>query len=273
MLSQYERQPPRRNRTSPQGNGPEEMLVKAVRWSILVSVWMIVLSGLVSCASGGAGTVIPGDPWLAAKGFAGRADWSSTALHLRKQQMRSTLRISQLIRRVPDVRLQPNRANPLGLTRILDEEPGSCALQVYLNGVRMVPRDSLARVDLDARVGVPDLDALELHLGPDGPVYDPEGCGSLLLWNQSMRHVQDPEFSGSIRGQVLSQSPDRVAAVRIGSSGPLQRPDSAGVFLFRGLLPDEYQLEVIVAEGSVGRQSVRVFAFTESQVTLQGRRR
>jgi hypothetical protein len=273
MLSLHERHPPRRDNTQRQENGTEDMLVKTVRRGILLSVWTIVISGLVSCASGGAGPAGPGDQWLSGKGFAGRAGWSSTALHLRKQQMRSILRVSQLIRRVPEVRLQPSRANPLGLTRILDGDPGSCALQVYLNGVRMVPRDSLARVDLDARVGVPDLDALELHLGPDGPVYDPEGCGSLLLWNRSMRHVQDPEFSGSIRGQVQSQSPDRVAGVRIGSSGPLQRPDSAGVFSFLGLLPGEYQLEVIVAEGSVGRQSVRVFAFTESQVTLQGRRR
>jgi hypothetical protein len=137
----------------------------------------------------------------------------------------------------------------------------------------MAPRDSLARVDLDARVGVPDLDALELHLGPDGPVYDPEECGSLLLWDQSMRYVGDPEFLGSIRGQVESDPRDAVVGVRIGSSGILQRPDSAGVFAFSGLLPGEYQLEFIITEGSVAHQTVRVYAYKEAQVTLQGRRR
>jgi hypothetical protein len=228
---------------------------------------------LASCASHGGGVADASDQWLAGKGFAPRGDWGSTALHLRGEQMRATVRISQLLRRVPGVRLQPTRDNPLGLIRVLDEHRGTCVLQVYLNGVRMVPRDSEAQVDLDARVGVPDLDALELHLGPDGPVYDPVGCGSLLLWDRSMRHVRDPEFRGSIRGQVEGESPDAVSGVRIRSSGLLQRPDSAGSFVFSGLLPGEYELEFIVTERPVARERVRVYAYTESQVMLRAIRR
>jgi hypothetical protein len=187
--------------------------------------------------------------------------------------MGSTVRISQLIRRIPEVRLQPNRSNPLGLTRVLDEDRGSCVLQVYLNGVRMVHRDSEARLNLDASVGLPELDALELHLGPDGPVYDPEGCGSLLLWDHSMQHVEDPEFLGSIRGQVESESPDTVVGVRIEAGGLLQRPDSAGFFFFSGLLPGEYQLEFIIPERPVVRYRARVYAYEESRVEMKVQRR
>ena len=183
--------------------------------------------------------------------------------------MRATARISQLIRRVPEVRLQPNRDNPLGLTRVLDGDRGSCVLQVYLNGVRMVHRDSEMRVSLDASVRLPGLDALELHLGPDGPVYDPEGCGSLLLWDQSMQHVEDPEFLGSIRGRIESETPGMVTGVRIEAGGLLQRPDSAGFFFFSGLLPGEYQLEFIIPEQPVVRHSVRVYAYEESQVEMR----
>lgn len=185
--------------------------------------------------------------------------------------MRSTVRISQLIRRIPEVRLQPNRSNPWGLTRVLDENRGSCPLPVYLNGVRMVHGEE-ARISLDARVGLPDLDALELHLGPDGPVYDPEGCGSLLLWDHSMQHLEDPEFLGSIRGQIENESPDTVVGVRIEAGGLLQRPDSTG-FFFSGLLPGEYQLEFIISERPVVHYRVRVYAYRESQVEMKVQRR
>jgi len=251
----------------------EKMVFKIVRWAMLVPTWTIVLAGLASCASHQGQVAISSDQWLAGKGFATRGDWDSAALHLQRQQMRSTLRISQLIRRVPDVRLRPNGDNPLGLTRVLDENPGTCVLQVYLNGVRMAPRDVEAQVDLDARVGVPDLDALELHLGPDGPVYDPEGCGSLLLWDQSMQHVGGPAFLGSIRGQVESEVADTIVGVRIGSSGLLQSPDSAGFFFFSGLLPGEYEIEFVVRGRPVVRHRARVYAYTVAQVELRAQRR
>jgi hypothetical protein len=137
----------------------------------------------------------------------------------------------------------------------------------------MAPRDADAQVDLDARVGVPDLDALELHLGPDGPVYDPEGCGSLLLWDQSMQHVGDPEFSGSIGGQVESEVTDTIVGVRIGSSGLLQRPDSSGFFFFSELPPGEYEIEFVVRGRPVVRHRARVYAYMESQVELRAQRR
>jgi hypothetical protein len=251
----------------------EKMLFKLVRWAFVVPAWTIILAGLASCASSGSQGAISSDEWLAGKGFATRGDWDSAALHLRRQQMRSTFRISQLIQRVPGVRLQPNRDNPLGLTRVLDEDRGSCVLQVYLNGIRMAPRDVEAQVDLDARVGVPDLDAVELHLGPDGPVYDPEGCGSLLLWDQSMQHVGDPSFLGSIRGQVESEVADTIVGVRIGSSGPLQRPDSTGSFVVSRLLPGEYEIEFVVRGRPVVRHRARVYAYIESQVELRAQRR
>jgi hypothetical protein len=249
------------------------MLVKLLRWTFFVPAWTVFLAGVASCASHGGQVAVSSDLWLAEKGFETRGDWGSAALHLRGQQMRSTFRISQLIRRVPDVRLQPTRDNPLGLSRVLDEDRGSCVLPVYLNGVRMAPRDAEARVDLDARVGVPNLDALELHLGPDGPVYDPGGCGSLLLWDESMQHVRDPEFSGSIRGQVESDVADAVVGARIGASGLLQRPDSAGFIFFSGLLPGEYEIEFVVQGRPVVRHRARVYAYLESRVELGVRER
>ena len=246
---------------------------KTASRAIHAGVCALLFTGLTSCAPTRGPRAGASDQWLARKGFAERGEWSSTALHLRAQQMRSTVRISQLIRTVPGVRLQPSRDNPLGLIRVWDENREPCVLQVFLNGVRMVPRDPGDRVDLDARVGVPGLDALELHLGPDGPVYDPEGCGSLLLWDHGMQHVGGPEFLGSIRGQVESESPDEVVGVRIGSDGPVQRPDAAGFFRFSGLRPGEYDLEFIISGQPVTHQSARVYAYMESKIELQGRRR
>jgi hypothetical protein len=88
-----------------------------------------------------------------------------------------------------------------------------------------------------------------------------------------MRHVDGPEFLGSISGQVVGESPDTVVGVRIGPDGPLQRPDAQGFFSFSGLLPGEYQMEFIIPGQPVVRRSARVYAFTESQVVVEGRRR
>ncbi|GMV04241.1 MAG: hypothetical protein AMXMBFR53_05220 [Gemmatimonadota bacterium] len=240
------------------------------RRAALVSLGLLV-AGLGGCASRQGSAAIPVDDWLAGKGFPSRGDWPSAALHLRGPQLRSTLRISELLRRVPQVRLRPGPANPLGLTRVLDDPGATCVLQVYLNGVPMVVRDAETRVDLDARVGVPDLDALELHLGPGGPVYDAEGCGSLLLWDRSMRHVEDPPFVGSLRGRVVGLPADTVSGVRIGPDGELRPPDSAGSFDFPGLLPGEYPVEVVLRGGAVLRRTARVYAHVESSVELRVR--
>lgn len=239
----------------------------------LVSLGTLLAAALAGCAARQGSAAISGDEWLAGKGFPSRGDWPSTALHLRGPQLRSTLRISELLRRVPEVRLRPGPANPLGLTRVLDDPGATCVLQVYLHGVPMVVRDADARVDLDGRVGVPNLDALELHLGPEGPVRDPEGCGSLLLWDRSMRHVEDPEFVGSIRGRVEGVPIDGEIGVRLGTGGTLQRPDPGGTFAFGGLLPGKYELEVVLRGETALRHVTRVYAHWESSVELRIRPR
>lgn len=251
---------------------------KRGRWSawcatlpglVLVSLGAPVVAALAGCASAGGHAPATSDRWLADRGFPSRGAWPSAALHLRGPQLQSTLRLSQLLRRVPEVRLQPTRENPLGLTRILDGEGASCVLGVHLNGVPMVPRGADARVDLDARVGVPDLDALELHLGPEGPVFDLQGCGSLLLWDRSMRHVEDPEFEGSVRVVVTDAPEGPGVGVRLGADGALRPLDADGSCVFEGLLPGAYPVELVVPGAATLRHTARVYAHVESTVELR----
>lgn len=183
--------------------------------------------------------------------------------------MRGHPRISDLIRGIRGVRFRPGPANPLGLTWVRDGGRAPCALGVFLNGVPLVPRDPEARYDLDGRVGVAELDGLELHLGPEGPAYDPEGCGSLLLWDRSMRHVDDPAFVGGIRGRVVGGSPDAGVEVRIGPEGALQRVTASGSFSFTELLPGEYQLEFVVSGRVVALHVARVYAGADSEVEVR----
>lgn len=243
------------------------MVYKIARRTAFI-VWWVAAAGLQGCASNPRASV-SNDRWLTGKGFATRSDWSSTALHLRRQQMRNTVRISQLLRRVPRVRLQPSPENPLGLTRVLGGDEGTCVLHVYLNGLRLAPRDTGERIDLDARVGVPDLDALELHLGTEGPVLDPDGCGSLLLWDQSMKHVGDPDFVGSITGRLEGDLPDAPVHVQLRPDGPMLRVEASGRFSFAGLLPGAYQLEFTVEGRPVALHTARVYANSESLVDVR----
>jgi hypothetical protein len=187
--------------------------------------------------------------------------------------MRGHPRISDLIRGIRDVRFRPGPANPLGLTWVRDGGRAPCALGVFLNGVPLVPRDPGARYDLDGRVGVAELDALELHLGPEGPAYDQEGCGSLLLWDRSMRHVDDPAFVGGVRGRVLGELPDAGVEVRIGPEGVLTSVPASGSFTFTGLLPGEYELQFVTSGRTVARHVARIYAgaVSEVEVRVEGR--
>ena len=243
------------------------------RFGVAVMGIGVLVLGVSGCATSSAGAPASTSAWLAGKGFGQRADWASTALHLRGPQMQESLRLSRLLRTVRDVRLRPGPDNPLGLTRILDGGQGTCVLPVYLNGVPLVPSDPTAQVDLDGRVGLAELDGLELHLGPEGPVYDLAGCGGLLLWDRSMRHVDDPAFVGGIRGRVRGDIPDEGVDVRIGAAGPLQRVGASGSFTYAGLLPGAYDLEFIIPGQPVLRYTARVYAGMDVEVEVRVARR
>ena len=253
--------------------------------TVLVALVTIALAGLLSCASRGSFAADPADgyhdsdapdqpeEWLSGTGFEERRGWSSAVLHLGTPELDSIVRISDAIRQVPGVKLRPNSGNPWGLSRVFDGDRGSCDVPVYVNGARTALRDFGAQLDLDAFVRSLKPEALELHLGPDGPLHDPEGCGCLILWDLGVRREVDWEFVGSIRGRVRSEHLDTAARVRLEPGGLLQQLDSAGTFLFSGLLPGEYQLGIMIPERPVVRQSVRVYAFEESRTEIEVIRR
>jgi hypothetical protein len=239
----------------------------------------VVWSSGCASASGGAGGGREG--WLRGNGFRGRGDWSSAVLHLDQGELGPSRRFAEILRQVPGIRVRPRPGNLWGVERLGVPSGAPCPVSVYLNGSRLVQSAPQARVSLDALISAPSLDGLELHLGPDGPLWEADGCGSLLLWAWDRRGPDDQPFRGSIRGRIRSVRPDTAVAVRVrrarsgrpGESAAADTTlhlDSEGAFALEGLLPGPYRLEILGPEGApaasrvLGRQDLRIYAFRES---------
>jgi hypothetical protein len=127
-------------------------------------------------------------------------------------------------------------------------------------------------ISLDSFVPARLLDGLELHLGETGPTLEADGCGSLLLWSEALRTREDPVFSGSVVGRVLSETPDTVIRVKLEPTGMEQEPSHEGRFGFASLLPGVYHLVLITPQGPITRREIRVFAHREYALDLEVKR-
>lgn len=242
---------------------------------------LLLASILTSGAVAGCVHRTPGtaraDSLLSSVGFDQRAAWGSAVLHIGPGEMEDDADLVDVIRTRGGVQIAPTAANPWGVAR---RRAGarSCAVQVYLNGLRVVPRDFGASLDFGDFLDLRRIDAVELHVGSDGPLHDPTGCGSLLLWSHvwtcrapgaACRMLDHPEFVGGVEGRVLGTEDVGAVAVRVEPSGRRTVPDADGGFSFTRLLPGAYELVVMSSDGPVGRHPVRVFAFEQVRVELR----
>lgn len=58
-----------------------------------------------------------------------------------------------------------------------------CQVHVYMNGNRTSPHPAGDRVNLDDIFPRQVVDGLEFHAGPEGPVFQDDECGSLLVFS------------------------------------------------------------------------------------------
>lgn len=152
----------------------------------------------------------------------------------------------------------------------LDPASGeTCEIHLYVNGARHARSRSGAQIGLDEVVPKYLIDGLEYHHAPDGPVYERDGCGSLLVWSERLRTPHDRLFHSSIIGKVESAPPDSVLQFRIEPGGGKEVPDQTGRFSVPGLLPGEYEVSFHTSGGPVTGQALRVYAFVESEVQVQ----
>ncbi len=229
--------------------------------------------GPLGCASVGESGNGEDGGWLAEKGFYDRSSWTSTALHLERADIVSAEGVTDLVLEASGITLQPGPRYTWSLVRTMGSPGDTCSLPVYLNGYVLEMRGSEYRFGLDSFLDVREVDAIELHFGPNGPVFDQRECGCILLWSLDRRTRNDPPFRGSIRGVVKSSAPDSVVDVRLDPGGFSTVPGPKGEFSFSNLRPDAYRLNLTTINGPVAQHWVRVFAYEESHVELNlGRR-
>jgi len=113
-----------------------------------------------------------------------------------------------------------------------------------------------------------DLDGIEIHVGPEGPLIDPSGCGVLLLWSEAAARGGSASFYGSIEG--IFWGTHEADVVEVALEGSDQRADltGGGTFVFREVLPGLREVLVRTADEIVGRDTVRVYAFARSAIDI-----
>jgi hypothetical protein len=183
--------------------------------------------------------------------------------------MASSRRISDLFQGLEGIRVRTSSIHGFGIEEIREEGEGSCLVHVYVNGRRLHRSPTGEPVSLDEFFPVHVMDGLEYHAAPEGPIFEEDGCGSLLLWSQVLRTRQDRTLHTSIEGRVLSSPPDTVLQVELEPVGKRQAVGPDGEFAFRGLLPGEYEVVFLTDTRPIARLHARIFAFRESRFDLE----
>lgn len=232
-------------------------------------VGAVLLAGWACTPRGRTLETGPSSFWLASNGFDDRREWPSTLLHLRRDEMGGATRISYLLDRSPEVLLLQARGEGWGVHLRGPEGEPRCELDVWLNGVHRLrpPVGPLQSVDgiLSAR----SLSGLEIHVGYEGPVREPEGCGALLLWSEEAQGSWEAPFRGRVVGRVRGDVADTVVAVRLEPDGQRIRPDAEGRYELAGVVPGVYQVVFMTAAGPIFRRTARVYAFADTRVDVE----
>jgi hypothetical protein len=228
---------------------------------------VVAVLALGACAgAGGVRHLAPERSWLAATGFPDRGDWASVSLHLSRAEIATVRRVSDLLRRDTTLVLRPPWRESWGVYRRLPGDAPGCALGVMLNGVQMVRVGEDRLLDVDGLARPRELDGIEVHHGEGGPVWDPSGCGTVLLWSERITDAQDEPFHGRIVGVVAGEHADAVEAVRLDPVGMSTRPDREGRFEFFGVLPGAYDVVYLSATGALARREARVYAYWDTEM-------
>lgn len=234
-------------------------------------VW--ACAGLWACAGGprtldtssGSG----GDPasrLLETVGFEQRADWPSTVLHVDAAAIGTRSSLSALLRRADRVQLRRPEGTEWGLHLVDAQGKNPCPVAVHINGSRFgrapTPGSTLT---LDALISLDAVAGLELHEGTEGPIIPGLECGSLLIWSPEADPVYG--FFGEITAVVQGSAAERVTAVVLEPGTVEGRRE--GRYTFFSVLPGEYEVHFLGSGRPLDVQSVRAYAFAESEVSLE----
>ncbi len=230
----------------------------------IVAVMAVV--ALASCAGGGARNLQPERSWIASTGFPDRGDWPSASLHLSRVEIATVARVSHLLLRDSTLVLGRPWRESWGVHRRLPGDAPGCSLRVMLNGVEMVRNSDDRLINVDALVPTGELDGIEVHHGEESPVWDPLGCGTVLLWSERFTDSQNEPFHGRIDGVVAGEHADMVVEVRLDPAGKTTRPDREGRFEFYGVLPGAYDVVYLGAGGELARRDARVYAYWDTEL-------
>jgi len=240
-------------------------------------LWILV----AGCATRTAGTgPVSNLAWLSSVGFPDREGWKATALFLERREIPPSSTLTVLLEDVPNIKIDRRPRGGWGVREMRPQLGDTCAVHVYLNGIRIEVADLQSPIALDAFVPTRALDGLELHFGNEGPTFEPDGCGALLLWSAEMRRRDDLPFRGRVEGRIRSPPPDTVVRLELQAPGAARAPEAAppgatlvpdaeGRFEFRNLLPGTYQLWFLGSGGRITGQDVRVYAHQVSRVDVE----
>ena len=224
-------------------------------------------------ASPHSSTPAPHEDWFSDTGFLERATWASAELHLSGEEIGASSRLTDLLRHHEGIQIRRLSREGWGVIQHDPSGTDLCEVHFSLNGNRLVRSLAGPRFTIDDLVPSRTIDGLEYHVGPDGPTFEADGCGRVLIWSADLRRRYERPFRGSILGQVRSSRPDTVIQVELLPSRRSYTPNPAGDFAFLGLLPGEYRVTYLSPSGQITEQLVRVFAFRESMLELDIRSR
>ena len=148
----------------------------------------------------------------------------------------------------------------------------SCELDFYLNGSLVRQRiDDIWEMQIHRMLEPRYVTGIEVFEGSSSPVGAPEDCGYILLWVTRLRHRDDPEFTGNMRGQVIGldeTAPDSVE-VRVQPGGIEARLDDQGHFDFGPLPPAVYVIEASIPDWGTWSTQVELRARATVDVVIE----
>lgn len=211
----------------------------------------------------------PVPPWLAATGFEARRLWPSAVLHLNREEVGGARSLGLLLGGAPELTVGRAEGEGWGVYRRTPEGGRGCALTVFVNGVRS-PRIDRAgsRLDIDGLISPRSIAGLEVHLGSEGPVHVPDGCGAVVLWTPYGLDASTAAFQGRVVADIRGSAADTVIALRLDPGAGYLRIGGAGIHTLQAL-PGLYELLFLSASGPLDRRSVRVYAHYEAWVELE----
>lgn len=231
------------------------------------AVPLVAAAWLVGCASPGGGGASTRDQWLEDTGFPERAGWESSILHLDGGRIPDTSRLTELVRQAPGVTVRAPRGESWGIQRQLPDDR-ACDVAVVLNGVRLERLRAGGDWTVDFVARARDLDGIELHVGPGGPLLEESECGVLLLWSSVAAMKAPVPFHGSIEGILWGERVDAVTEVVLEGTGRRAEVGPTGEFGFSDVLPGLRWVVVRTEDGATVRDSVRVYAFASSSTGI-----